>query len=115
MLTGLNATDLAVAKRGTSMNNLQLGPGKDGVFPTTKIDLKVSNLSATQKAVVLAAIKNYSDGWPATRKAWKGLFKEIVLVLCFLHSYIKIRSISKKEPLKNEIFNQVWDAHKAVN
>ena len=75
MLTGLNATDLAVAKRGTSMNNLQSGPGKDGVFPTTKIDLKVSNLSTTQKAAVLAAIKTYSDGWPAIRKAWKGLYQ----------------------------------------
>jgi len=56
-----------------------------------------------------------TDGWSATRKAWKGLFNEIVLILCFLHSYIKIRSISKKEPLKSELFNQVWDAYKADN
>ena len=56
-----------------------------------------------------------TDGWPATRKAWKSLFNEIVLILCFLHSYINIRSISKKEPLKSELFNQVWDAYKADN
>jgi hypothetical protein len=56
-----------------------------------------------------------TDGWAATRKAWKGLFKEIILILCFLHSYIKIRSISKKEPLKNELFNQVWEAYEADN
>ena len=56
-----------------------------------------------------------TDGWAATRKAWKGLFNEIVLILCFLHSYIKIRSISKKEPLKNELFNQVWEAYDADN
>jgi hypothetical protein len=61
MLTGLSATDLATAKRGTSMSDIQLGPGKDGVFPTTKTGLKVGNLSATQKAAVLAAIKTYSD------------------------------------------------------
>ncbi len=61
MLTGLSATDLATAKRGASMNDLQLGPGKDGVFPTTKVGLKVGNLSATQKSLVLAAIKTYTD------------------------------------------------------
>lgn len=56
-----------------------------------------------------------TDGWAATRKAWKGLFNEVILILCFLHSYIKIRSISKKEPLKNELFNQVWEAYEADN
>jgi hypothetical protein len=54
-----------------------------------------------------------TDGWAGTRKAWKGLFNEVILILCFLHSYIKIRSISKKEPLKNELFNQVWEAYNA--
>ena len=43
----------------------------------------------------------------------KTLFEGIILILCFLHSYIKLRSISKKEPLKNELFNQVWTAYKA--
>jgi hypothetical protein len=56
-----------------------------------------------------------TDGWAGTRKAWKGLFNEVILILCFLHSYIKIRSISKKEPLKNELFNQVWEAYNAEN
>jgi hypothetical protein len=56
-----------------------------------------------------------TDGWAATRKAWKGLFNEVILILCFLHSYIKIRSISKKEPLKNELFNQVWEAYNTEN
>lgn len=56
-----------------------------------------------------------TDGWAATRKAWKSLFNEMVLILCFLHSYIKIRSISKKEPLKNELFNQIWEAYDAEN
>lgn len=56
-----------------------------------------------------------TDGWAATRKAWKGLFSDIVLILCFLHSYIKIRSISKKEPFRNELFNRVWEAYDADN
>lgn len=54
-----------------------------------------------------------TDGWASTRKAWKTLFEDITLILCFLHCYIKLRSISKKEPLKNELFHQVWTAYKA--
>jgi hypothetical protein len=61
MLTGLSASDLATAKVGTTQNDLQLGPGKDGVFPTTKKGLKVGGLSATQKTAVLNAIKTYTD------------------------------------------------------
>jgi hypothetical protein len=54
-----------------------------------------------------------TDGWAATRKAWSSLFQNITLILCFLHSYIKIRSISKKENYRNELFTQVWNAYKA--
>lgn len=54
-----------------------------------------------------------TDGWPATRKAWKGLFESITLILCFLHSYIKIRNISKKEPLKKELYQQIWQAYES--
>jgi Protein of unknown function (DUF3500) len=61
MLTGLSATDLATAKSGTSKNDLQLGPGKDGVFPSSKTGLKVGGLSAMQKTAVLNAIKTYTD------------------------------------------------------
>lgn len=56
-----------------------------------------------------------TDGWPATRKAWKGLFEPITLILCFLHSYIKIRNISKKEPLKKELYHQIWQAYESEN
>jgi hypothetical protein len=61
MLTGLSASELTTAKRSTTQNDIQLGPGKDGVFPTTKTGLKVGDLSATKKAAVLAAIKTYTD------------------------------------------------------
>lgn len=61
MLTGLSASELSTAKRSTTQNDIQLGPGKDGVFPTTKTGLKVGDLSATKKAAVLAAIKTYTD------------------------------------------------------
>ncbi|MCU0444920.1 MAG: hypothetical protein MUE85_08365 [Microscillaceae bacterium] len=54
-----------------------------------------------------------TDGWAATRKTWRSLFVNTTLILCFLHAYIKIRSISKKEPHRNELFNQVWQAYQA--
>lgn len=54
-----------------------------------------------------------TDGWPATRKAWKSLFESITLILCFLHTYIKIRNIAQAEAHKNLLFQQVWGAFKA--
>jgi hypothetical protein len=59
ILKGLSSTDQVIAKRSTSQNDIQLGPGKDGVFPNTKTGLKVGNLTAAQKALVLSAIKTY--------------------------------------------------------
>ena len=52
-----------------------------------------------------------TDGWKATRKAWKNLFESVVLILCFLHGYLKIRSTSKKLACKNELMNLVWEAY----
>lgn len=59
MLTGLSETELSSAKLSSTMSDILLGPGKDGQFPTTRSGLKVSNLSSTKKALVLAAIKSY--------------------------------------------------------
>ncbi len=61
MLTGLSATEQTSAKTATSANDLVLGPGKDGVFPTTKKGVKVSSLTQAKKDAVLAAIKTYTD------------------------------------------------------
>ena len=32
-----------------------------------------------------------TDGWEATRQAWRGLFPKITLVLCFLHAILKMK------------------------
>ena len=37
-----------------------------------------------------------TDGWPATQNAWHALFKQITVILCFLHAVIKIRDRAKK-------------------
>jgi len=55
-----------------------------------------------------------TDGWAATRKSWLGLFENIHLILCFLHSYIKMRNIAQKEAQKMELFHQLWQAYKAA-
>ena len=55
-----------------------------------------------------------TDGWPATRAAWKALFRRAVLLLCFLHGWLKIRDRAKH--LKDqfaEVSRRVWEAYHA--
>ena len=58
-----------------------------------------------------------TDGWLATGLAWVNLFPSIVIILCFLHAFIKIRDRCKKK-FKNifsEVSDKVWDAYEAKN
>lgn len=59
MLNGLTTTELATAKLSGTYSDLVAGPQRDGSFPTTASGIKCSTLSATEKALVLAAIKTY--------------------------------------------------------
>ncbi|CAH0997663.1 hypothetical protein EMA8858_03797 [Emticicia aquatica] len=61
MLKGLSSSELTAAKRSSTQNDLILGPGQDGKFPSTKSGVKVGDLSSTKKDLVLAAIKTYTD------------------------------------------------------
>jgi hypothetical protein len=54
-----------------------------------------------------------NDGWSATQLAWRALFTSIVTILCFLHSYIKIRNRCKRSKYYAEIRERVWDAYHA--
>lgn len=49
------------------------------------------------------------DGWKASVKAWVSLLPSIAVILCFLHSYLKIRNVSKnlKEEFE-EIATKFW-------
>jgi len=55
-----------------------------------------------------------TDGWPATRAAWRALFKGVTIILCFLHGFLKIRDRAKH---LGETFDalreRVWDAYHA--
>ena len=55
-----------------------------------------------------------TDGWEATQKAWKKLFPTVVTILCFLHSFLKIRDRCKKsKELLKEIGEKVWNVYGA--
>ncbi len=57
-----------------------------------------------------------TDGWKGTQAAWKALFKRVVILLCFLHGWLKIRDRAKH--LKDqfvEVSRQVWEAYHAVD
>jgi hypothetical protein len=56
MLASLDETQLATAQLTATYNDVLLGPGEDGQFPTEKEGLAVSELSGEQQALVLAAI-----------------------------------------------------------
>jgi hypothetical protein len=56
-----------------------------------------------------------TDGWDATQSAWRALFTKIIVILCFLHSFIKIRDRCKRmKDLYEEIKTRVWDAYHAI-
>jgi len=55
-----------------------------------------------------------TDGWKGTRAAWKALFPGVVLLLCFLHAWLKIRDRAKHlKELFAEISRRVWEAYHA--
>lgn len=55
-----------------------------------------------------------TDGWSATQLAWAALFPTIVIIQCFLHAFITIRSRCKRlKDLFPEIKQRVWDIYHA--
>lgn len=56
------------------------------------------------------------DGWKATNASWANLFANITIVLCFLHSFIKIREIGKKLKEKyHELGTMLWNNYAEPN
>lgn len=55
-----------------------------------------------------------TDGWAATSKAWHTLFPSVVVILCYLHAFIKIRSRCKRlGDYYEQIKQHVWDIYHA--
>jgi hypothetical protein len=55
------------------------------------------------------------DGWAATRQAWLALFPLAVLLRCFLHGWLNIRSRGKLSESFAELSGKVWEAFRAPN
>jgi len=55
-----------------------------------------------------------TDGWKGTQAAWKTLFSKVVILLCFLHGWLKIRDRAKHlKELFAEVSRRVWEAYHA--
>jgi hypothetical protein len=56
-----------------------------------------------------------TDGWIPTRKAWESLFPTILIILCFLHIYIKVRDRAKKKfrDAFTETVSKLWNCFRA--
>ncbi len=58
-----------------------------------------------------------TDGWEATKKAWKSLFPSVSVILCFLHLFIKMRDRGKKKykEIFLEVSTKLWDCYRATD
>lgn len=55
-----------------------------------------------------------TDGWVATQSAWQALFPQITLILCFLHTFLKLKERCRSCPhLLKTIGQHVWAAYHA--
>jgi hypothetical protein len=53
------------------------------------------------------------DGWAATHQAWRVLFRGVVLLRCFLHGWLNLRSRGKLSAAFAELSRRVWEAFRA--
>ncbi len=55
-----------------------------------------------------------TDGFPATREAWRLLFPRIQLILCFLHAVLKIKDRCRGA-VRKEVLDRVWNIYQAAD
>jgi hypothetical protein len=57
-----------------------------------------------------------TDGWEATQAAWRNLFPQVNLILCFLHSGLAIvQRCRSQESLMTTLLDKLWDIYDAPN
>ncbi len=54
-----------------------------------------------------------TDGWKQTRQAWLTLFPATVVLLCFLHAFLRIRDRCKHQPVFAEVRRLIWQIYHA--
>jgi hypothetical protein len=52
-----------------------------------------------------------ADGWAATHNAFTALFPTIVVVLCFLHGFLKVRDRCRKA---RDLHRRIWEVYRAA-
>jgi hypothetical protein len=52
-----------------------------------------------------------TDGWTPTQNAFKSLFPDISVILCYLHGFLKIRDRCRKN---HDLHGRVWDIYHAL-
>ena len=107
--------------------------GEKAYIATTVADDCVLGVSMTMKADSLHLTEAYShfkeeaqrlapdyqpetvntDGWGPTQKAWQALFPAIIIIRCFLHAYLSIRSRCKRLADFPELCSKVWEIYRA--
>jgi hypothetical protein len=55
------------------------------------------------------------DGWAATRQAWLTLWPLLVLLRCFLHGWLNVRSRGKLSAAFTALSAKVWQAYRAAD
>jgi hypothetical protein len=55
-----------------------------------------------------------TDGFGATRKAWRAVFPAVTLVLCFLHITLKLRDRCRGA-LRYEVLDRAWHIYRATS
>jgi hypothetical protein len=55
-----------------------------------------------------------TDGWEATQSAWRRLFPTVCIILCFLHSVLKIAErCGRDRATRTLVLNRVWAVYNA--
>ena len=53
-----------------------------------------------------------TDGWEATRKAWEKLFPSVIVILCFLHSFLKVRDRCRRsKEILGSVGEKIWNVY----
>jgi hypothetical protein len=55
-----------------------------------------------------------ADGWAATHQAWRALFPLVVILRCFLHGWLNVRSRGELSDRFAALSERVWHAYRAL-
>ncbi len=55
-----------------------------------------------------------TDGWKGTQAAWRTLFPKVVILLCFMHAWLKVRDRAQhRKGVVAEVSRRAWEAYHA--